>query len=171
MRVRQNATQPSDPSYRLIPLTRNLVCKVSTEDFTWASQFNWQANHSRGMFYASRAEKVPGKKSVRHFPMHRELLGFPPTGVDHINGDTLDNRRSNLRHATQSENCCNSRIRKDNRSGLKGVSFDSKSGKWRAQIQIKRQKMHLGMFFRKEDAETAYVSASVDLHGDFRRTF
>lgn len=87
------------------------------------------------------------------------VYGVWPDGqIDHINGDKLDNRICNLRVATTSENKQNMRkARSDSRSGLLGASWHTKSGKWRAAIQINGKKKHLGYFDTPEEAHRIFI--------------
>lgn len=87
--------------------------------------------------------------------------------VDHVNGDGLDNRRSNLRLATHGQNMANSKMRSNNTSGFKGVSLDRQSGKWRAQIQHNKKRILLGCFDDPELAHKAYCEAAIKYHGEF----
>lgn len=89
--------------------------------------------------------------------------------VDHINGNPLDNRKSNLRVCTQSDNLCNTAIRKDNKSGVKGVSWAKHVKKWCAQIKYQGEKFHLGYFNNVDEAATAYQKAALKLHKEFSR--
>lgn len=84
--------------------------------------------------------------------------------VDHINRDKLDNRKSNLRMSTQSQNACN-RVWATNTSGFKGVN--QRDNKWRARIQIGKKRIHLGFFDDKIDAAKAYNDAAKFYHGEF----
>ncbi len=90
--------------------------------------------------------------------------------IDHINNNPADTRLENLRRATQAEVTRNSRIRKNNKSGYKGVSFDRKFGGYQATITKDRQQMHLGRFQSARNAALAYDRAAVRLHGEFART-
>lgn len=94
---------------------------------------------------------------------------WPEDEIDHINGDRKDNRLCNLREATKAENRINRCNYKNNTSGIKGVSFHKRNGKWKAQIQVSGRKMGLGYFDRIEDARDAYAEASDRLHGEFGR--
>jgi hypothetical protein len=100
--------------------------------------------------------------------MHR-LLMAAPSGlcVDHIDGNTLDNRRANLRLATHSENLRNMKRKKNNRSGYRGVH--RVRNRWCAQITCNRKVRTLGTFATAEEAHEAYVKAATELHGEFAR--
>jgi hypothetical protein len=101
--------------------------------------------------------------------MHRFIMGDPiGIEVDHKkHGDTLNNRRSNLRLATKSQNGCNRGKQRNNTSGHKGVCWDSAKGKWRAEIKAGGKKFHLGRFRDKAEAAEAYKNAATKLHGEF----
>lgn len=88
---------------------------------------------------------------------------------DHINGNTLDNRRSNLRVVTRTQNNQNVTIRKHNKSGYKGVSLEKKTGRWVAVIQANNKRIHLGTFDTPEEAYAAYCEAAKKYHGKFAR--
>lgn len=90
-----------------------------------------------------------------------------PFSIDHIDRDRLNNRFVNLRAATQSENGMNSKLPKNNTSGVKGVYWGQ--GKWRAQISKHRKCFALGGFDRLEDAAAAVAAARTVYHGEFAR--
>lgn len=92
---------------------------------------------------------------------------WPEEEVDHINGDRADNRLENLRLATHSENRCNVRSYRNNKSGHKGVFWHKREGKWAAQITKDKKHRHLGYFSAKEDAVEAYRTAAAMHHGEF----
>lgn len=89
--------------------------------------------------------------------------------IDHINGDPWDNRITNLRLATNSQNGMNRKTPKTNTSGFKGVTFNRASGKYVAQIKVRSKQIHLGYFGTAEEAHSAYVDAGANVHGDFFR--
>ena len=91
----------------------------------------------------------------------------PATEIDHINGVKDDNRWSNLRAATGKENSQNRRVRKDSKSGLKGVSWNKKSRKWLATISVEGQTKYLGFHNTPEDAHQAYVAGAIKYFGEY----
>jgi HNH endonuclease/AP2 domain len=91
---------------------------------------------------------------------------WPPMDIDHANLDRTDNRLSNLRLASESDNVHNQRCRNDN--GFKGV-WRQKSGNWAAGITKDRKRIHLGTFPTPEQANDAYRVAAESMHGDFAR--
>lgn len=109
------------------------------------------------------------------YPAHRlawlYVHGRWPIGeIDHINLDKLDNRLSNLREASRSQNGANVGIPAHNTSGFKGVSFNSKSGRWTAQISARGKRYYLGSHSTAEAAARAYDHAAEHLFGEFART-
>lgn len=98
------------------------------------------------------------------------MTGEFPNGIlDHIDGDRTNNKWDNLREVTYSQNSMNSRFRKNNTSGYKGVSFDKKYQKYEAYIWKQNKKTNLGYFDSPEDAHAAYAKASEIIHGEYAR--
>jgi hypothetical protein len=89
---------------------------------------------------------------------------WPANQIDHINGDRQDNRIANLREATNAQNAQNMGIKKSNTSGVPGVSWHDRAGKWSAQITIGGKKRHLGLFECRETAHEVYLTAKSKLH-------
>lgn len=101
--------------------------------------------------------------------MHRLILSAPKNlEVDHKNGNTLDNRRSNLRLCTRSQNAANIPTNRA-KSGLRGVYFSKQKNKWKATITEGGREKHLGYFLDKESAARAYDKAAEESFGDFAR--
>jgi hypothetical protein len=92
---------------------------------------------------------------------------WPCGEIDHINRNRSDNRFCNLRIATRCQNMQNTRKPITNKSGVKGVSFDKKTKKWRSDIRADGKKFNLGRFNTIEEAKRAYNSAVQKLHGIF----
>lgn len=112
-----------------------------------------------------------GQSFSAHVVIWALVSGAWPTGdIDHINMDIKDNRLSNLRLASRAENMRNKRARRDNKSGLKGVTLHEKTGKWMAKITVNGRSFYLGLFLTPELAHAAYSEAALRLHGEFART-
>lgn len=160
---------PTDGSgTREIPLSRGLVAIVDAADY--------EAVMAAGKWYAAPADRtVYARRNFRHpvhgrrtsGDMHTLIMGC--TGVDHRNGDGLDNRRSNLRKATAAQNTWNRRLSSNNRTGYKGVQFYPNKGRWRAQIRVNRRQISLGYHDTIEQAAAAYNEAALEHFGEFAR--
>jgi HNH endonuclease/AP2 domain len=138
---------------------------VDDEDFEWLNQFKWHATIRDHRIYARRnVGKYPSRSSLL---MHRVLVDAPEGMViDHINRNTLDNRRSNLRICSFVQNVRNQRIRKNNTSGFKGVQWNKNSNKWLSYIWSGRP-IYLGSFLSPIDAAKAYDQAAKLHFGEF----
>lgn len=158
--------------YRLIPLTQGQFAKVDASDFEWLSQWKWHVKRDRGgVFYAERKQYV-GDDTQITVMMHREILGLEIGDSrisDHISGDTLDNRRCNLRCVNHAQNMQNRKLGSNSSSGLKGVCWHSRDERWTAYIKHFGRRIHLGNFGTKEEAHASYMRASSELHGEYAR--
>ena len=104
----------------------------------------------------------------KHKYLHRLIMNPPDNMcVDHINGNKIDNRKSNLRICTNQQNQMNRGKKKNNKSGFKGVWFDKSKNKYRTQISVDGKKKHLGLFEKSEDAYKAYCEACVKYHQEY----
>lgn len=151
---------------KLIKLTQNQYTIVDDEDFEKLNQFKWYAHKIRKNYYAERKITLNGKKfTIR---MHRQLIpcceGKQP---DHKNRNSLDNRKSNLRIATHSQNSQNRSMHKNNKSGVKGVSWDKNGNKWRALITVDKRKIQLGQFTNLQEAINIRRNAALQYFGEF----
>lgn len=144
-----------------IPLTKGKIALVDDDDYEELSKHKWHTSHHG---YPARSILKPKKENIF---MHRQLMGFPDCAVDHINRNPLDNRRSNLRLATLSQNQHNRKLNKNNTSGFKGVSWHPSMKKWVATIRLNYKQYILGYFSDPKDAALAYREAALELHGEF----
>ena len=150
-----------DSTTRTIRLTQGFVAIVDADDYEWLSQISWCVTlcgpgrlYARGFVRGSRAP-------YRRAYMHRFILDAPRhLFVDHINGDGLDNRRANLRLASNAENNRNRHSR--SASGHKGVRWEPERQQYRTYITV-------GSFADPIDAALAYDMAAITLFGEFAR--
>lgn len=88
----------------------------------------------------------------------------PPCSIDHINGDRADNRISNLRLATNSQNQANRKA-----APSRGASWNKSCQKWQAQIKVEGRSIYLGLFATQAEAQDAYARAALEHFGDYAR--
>lgn len=161
---------------KLISLTRGQFALVDDEDFEELSGHSWQAHFSRTKngFYPSRTDYSDDKKYIS---MHRQILGLidPRVQVDHIDGNPLNNQRSNLRIATNGQNSQNKKKHSDCTSKYKGVGWKKESNAWRARItrpavlSVSAKTIDFGYFDSEVEAAKAYDMAARALFGRFAR--
>lgn len=155
---------------KYIKLTKGKFAKVDDSDFEQVNQFRWfYVGDDCRKGYAER-KQANGKYKQKVIRMHRFICDAPPEfHVDHINGDTLDNRRENLRLCTRSQNLMNRGMPSSNTSGYKGVSRSKDCKKWRAQVKFEGATIYLGMFDTAKDAAVAYNETALKYHGSFAK--
>lgn len=148
-----------------IKLTQGYEALVDDKDYEWINQCKWHVfpNNSGSMYAFASKQKFDGKKHHRLI-MHR-VINKTPAGfeTDHINGNGLDNRRSNLRSVTRSQNMLNRKRNKKSSSKYKGVYWHKQHRKWIANIQINKKRIFIGLFKKELDAAKAYVSKVKEL--------
>jgi hypothetical protein len=136
---------------------------VDADKFNDLNQYKWKISSG----YICRNYRLNGKsKSLK---MHRYIIQAPDDKyVDHINGNKLDNRASNLRLCNRTENMRNIKVARGV-SQYKGVSLDTrlKFKKWRSTIVIDKKQLCLGYFLTEEEAGFAYNTAAVQYFGEF----
>jgi hypothetical protein len=149
---------------RKILLTQFYFTLVDEADFNRLSKWKWCIDRCGQAIYAARRQSDGTK--IR---MHREIIRPEPGSlVDHINGNQLDNRRSNLRLCTHSENLRNTKARIGS-SRFKGVSWYKQRKRWSARIVVDGQRVGLGYYADELAAAMAYDAAAVAYFGEFAR--
>jgi hypothetical protein len=135
---------------------------------TWNTRF---ANTIAGTIHSDgyRVIQIDGRDYLSHHIIWcLETHKWPDSDLDHRSLDQGNNHIDNLRPATSAQNQWNTVPRANNTSGCKGVSFDKRSGKWRAYIYVKGTQISLG-FFSNKDAAAAYARAAGEHQGEFAR--
>jgi hypothetical protein len=148
---------------------------IDDADVPLVSGIKWRVRKGKaGKVYV--VGRPQGGRFGRSVLLHRFITASPPElEVDHVNGDGLDNRRSNLRRCDHLRNAFNRCRRQRNNAGeepssvFKGVNLHKASGEWTASITAAGKRHHLGLFSSERDAANAYNIAAVRLHGQFAR--
>ena len=156
----------------MIQLTKGKTTVVNEDDREWLEKHRWKHLNRPGyQGYAVRNAYI--NKRYVALLMHRAIWehhnGPIPKGmqIDHINGDTLDNRLENLRICTNAQNAHNSYKRRQTASRYKGVTWHIRYKKWVAQIGRGKNHRHIGYFTSEEDAARAYDAKARELWGEF----
>lgn len=147
-----------------IQLTLGQKAIVDDEDFDLLNQYKWFAYKDRNTYYACRQIRLNSGKQ-RMISMHRFLTGFNETlVVDHKDRNRLNNQRKNLRLVTDAQNRQNSSAQKNSKTGIKGVTFETKRNKWRVNIMINGKNRNIGRFLNIDDAIKARHFADITYH-------
>ena len=126
-------------------------------------------DRGEGRMYFWRHVKENGKETT--IMLHREILNCPKgRQVDHINGNTLDNRKENLRICTNAENRRNCKLSKNSTTGFKGVHWHSGMKKYQARIAVNGRRYSLGFYETAKEAYLEYCINAIKYHGKFART-
>lgn len=162
---------------------RLFVYNPATGDLTWRQRDDvlpeWNtkfAGKVAGSIWTPRNSQTSYRQvSIfnRRFHLHRiiwlYMTGKWPAEIDHRDGNGLNNRWSNLREATRSQNAANCGAMRTNKYGLRGVCFHKSAGRFQAQIKVDGKNRYLGLFDTKEEARAAYLAAAIEEHGEFAR--
>lgn len=152
--------------FRRIRLHNGEYTIVDASDYPMLCKYDWLFKQCKTSDYAWRMEFQNGKQKIIY--MHRQIMNHPQGRfIDHINHNSLDNRRDNLRIATPRENRRNCRKVKKATSIYKGVSYRKDLKKYLARIVINGRRINLGQFNSKVEAGRAYDAAVKIYHGQF----
>lgn len=155
--------------YSLIPLTQGKFAIVDNEDFERLNQYKWHIYRKAGKFLRGACRF--DNKTKTAILMHREIMKAPPNmQVDHINHNVFDNRKTNLRLCTNSQNAQNQRPKIGYSSKYKGVAWYKRRKKWRALIEHNHHSIFLGLFDNEIAAAKAYDKKAKELFGKFAYT-
>lgn len=154
-----------------IQLTQGQFALVDDEDFENINTVKWFASQlgrkpNKKFYAAKQSASINGKRNVIY--LHRYILGLTKESksqVDHIDGNSLNNQKNNLRLCTHQQNMWNVTKRKNSSTGIKGVY--RANNKFVAKIKFNNKKIHLGTFDTPEKAFDAYKKAAIMYHGEF----
>lgn len=153
-----------------IPLTQAKHALVDDEDYEHLTQWKWHVGRSRNTdkFCARRTDRTNG---ITYLFMHRVILKAPEDmEVDHIDGNPLNNQKSNLRLCTRTQNNQSRRMFRHNKSGYKGVWRNSKGKPWMACITVSGKVINLGYYTDRQEAARAYDKAARKYYDSFAVT-
>lgn len=125
---------------------------IDKEDIPIVGFCNWHLHKCGKKTYIRNAKRVY---------LHRLIMGAPENmDVDHINGNSLDNRRQNLRICERKHNCYN-------KKSVRGYWYDKSCNKYRAEIWFENRKYYLGVYRSEDEARSAYIKKAKELFGAF----
>ena len=169
MALADEANTGRNDGSRLVPLTRGHFAIVDEPDFGAIMANVWHAAEgTSGIWYAERSQSL-GRRRYVCLSMHREVIAAPiGLVVDHVNGNGLDNRRSNLRLASVAQNAANKFNSPNQRAGrAKGVTWNRSAGRWQAAIGHAGKVHYIGLFGSEEEASSAYDAEASRRFGEF----
>ena len=163
---KQDSTQAQPPQQdadrTIIPLTQGKFALIDEEDYDALIKYKWYLSKSRKTSYAAR--DLNGK----HLLMHRMIMGEKNNSlIDHMDGNGLNNQKTNLRYCTNSQNCMNRGKQKNNTSGYSGVMWKKRDGVYVSQITCQGEQVHIGTFKCKHEAALAYNEKAIEFHKEF----
>jgi hypothetical protein len=155
-----------------IKLTKDRIALIDDEDLGRVSQYSWYfQDDARCPGRGYTKTRLHSVGSGEFTTLHELVFGkMPGLEIDHQDGNTLNCQKYNLRHCTHAENLRNMKLRRTSSTGVKGVDFHKRMGKYRARICFNYKYTHLGFFHDIALAELAYDLAAEKLYGEFALT-
>lgn len=153
---------------RRIKLTQGYSAIVDDEDYDFLSRWKWHVLVGSKVYAMRNSTPSNGKR--HHILMHRFILKAPSgKQIDHINGDSLDNRKKNLRIVTKKQNMWNRNPNTNCTSSFRGVYWHKQHRKWCAAISVNKKRHHIGLFNCEISAAKAYDKRAILEFGKFYR--
>jgi len=156
-----------------IKLTQGQIALVDDEDYSVLNSKKWFARKRKTKYgqdyYAGiNINTVKGQRALN---MHRYILSIfdSKIQIDHIDNNGLNNQKSNLRVATNKQNCCNKKVSGIGTSKYKGVTVRKRDGKYVASIKVNYRNKHIGIYIHEVDAAIAYNEAAIKYFGEFAK--
>lgn len=156
-----------------IKISSGYECILDDDDYDKFSKFNWFASKKRSGIYVYRSQRYGIRKENKRLTiyLHREIMNAKKYDyVDHINGNTLDNRKQNLRICTNEQNLHNSKkTNKECTSKFKGVCWDKSKKKWLVSITINKKHKFIGRYDSELEAAEIYNKHATLIYGEFAK--
>lgn len=164
----KNSIYHSDKNNTIIELNNGYLCIIDSADIHKISEHKWSIFINKAGNVYVMTHIYFGNKRKTIF-MHRFLMNVfdRKIQIDHMNHNTLDNRKCNLRTCTNTENSRNKSKSKNNKTGYKGVHLFKENGRYMASIGFNKKQIYLGMYDNPVDAAIAYNNAALKYHGEF----
>lgn len=146
------------------------IVLIDAEDFEKISNFKWHVNYNKKNNYYIQANiYVNGKRTTKS--LHKIIMGdFKDKIIDHINGNTLDCRKENMRFVTNQENSFNQKVSKNKKSSKhKGIYHNKKLNNWKVLIKYNYKNIYIGVFDTEQKAVNAYNEKAKELFGEYAR--
>lgn len=167
-KIKQNRYEFDEKCAYIYVTGRKEPAIIDIEDYEKVKKYHW--NNSSLNYTISH---IFSNKKHKSIPLHRLIMGVEDKktkiNIDHINGNVLDNRKCNLRFATQMQNCWNRRLKCTNTSGVTGVRREHKGNTWHAEIMVNYKIINLGNYRDINEAIKARKEAEIQYFGEYRR--
>jgi hypothetical protein len=153
---------------KTLPLSQGKHTIIDADNYEWLNQWKWY--YDKGYAVRNETVFVNGVRKQKRITLSRLILNAPKDmEVDHINGDSINNTKANLRLVTDGQNARNKRKVKNKSSVYKGVSLHKGERRWHSRIMFDWKLIHLGSFEDEVNAALAYNQAALKYHGEYAK--